>query len=136
MKLPTVDELKELRKGLRKQKLPKIFDGMWGSEPGVGGVKFTISDDDYNVEWVSVENEVLSSVKNVSWKSLCGDPALELQRLEIGLIFAELLEMQAQRVMDAIGGPIESLRESEPYRTAAKKWRHWAIVKAGHMIGL
>ena len=136
MKLPTKEELVKLRKGLRKQKIPQVFDGMWGSEPGIGGVKFTLSGDDYQVEWVSFNDGLISEVRHVSWKSLCIDPALELQRLEIGLIFSELLQIHAQKVMDAIGGPIESIRESEPYRTAAKKWRHWAIVKAGHMNGI
>ena len=36
MKIPTQEELKALRKGLRKRKCPLIFDGMWCSEPGIG----------------------------------------------------------------------------------------------------
>jgi hypothetical protein len=31
MQLPAQEELQVLRKGLRKQKPPKVFDGIWGS---------------------------------------------------------------------------------------------------------
>jgi len=47
MQLPAQEELQVLRKGLRKQKLPKVFDGMWGSEPGIGGVKFVADANDF-----------------------------------------------------------------------------------------
>lgn len=36
MNLPTQDELQLLRKGLRKRKLPRVFDGMLCSDPGIG----------------------------------------------------------------------------------------------------
>jgi (p)ppGpp synthase/HD superfamily hydrolase len=28
------------------------------------------------------------------------------------------------------------LEEAEPYRAEAKRWKHWALVPAGHMLGL
>ena len=36
----TLEELLKPRKGLRKRKLLHIINGMWSSEPGIGGVKF------------------------------------------------------------------------------------------------
>lgn len=136
MNLPSTSELSSLRKGLRKQNLPKVFDGMWGSEPGIGGVKFTSAAEDFRVEWVSFHGDVKSDLKEASWRALCTDPVLEYQRLEIGFIFSRLLEIHAQRAMDSIGHPITAFEEAEPFREEAKRWKHWALVPAGHMLGL
>jgi len=126
-----------MRKGLRKQKIPKIFDGMWGSEPGIGGVKFiATSNNNYKVEWVSFTNGNKSEVKAASWLSLCTESSFELQRLEIGLIFSEILDLQAKKIMDSIGHPMLAIKESEPYRKDAQRWKHWALVKPKHMLGL
>lgn len=136
MKLPTDEELQALRKGLRKRKLPQIFDGMWLSEPGIGGIKLTASGSDYLVEWVSFENEIKSELKNAMWSHLCTSPELEKQRLEIGFVVSAALEAQADKAFDAIGHPMTAFEETKPYRDAAKEWRHWALVKPGHMLGL
>ncbi len=66
MSMPNSAELSALRKGLRKQKLPKVFDGMWGSEPGIGGVKFTSAAEDFRVEWVSFDGDGKSDLKEAS----------------------------------------------------------------------
>ena len=71
MKLPTQEELQALRKGLRKRKLPRVFDGMWCSEPGIGGVKLTAVGTDFHVEWVSFDDGVESPLKHAGWNSLC-----------------------------------------------------------------
>jgi hypothetical protein len=136
MKLPTIEELHLRRKGLRKRKLPRVFDGMWCSEPGIGGVKLTAEGPDFQVEWVIFDGEVKSASKRAKLSSLCSDPALELQRLEVGLVVAEILQAQGKKVMDSIGHPMEALNEAKPYRDAADDWKHWATVKTGHMLGL
>ena len=64
MKLPTQEELQALRKGLRKRKLPRVFDGMWCSEPGIGGVKETAAGSDFHVEWVIFEGGVKSALRS------------------------------------------------------------------------
>lgn len=136
MNLPTHDELQALRKGLRKRKLPRVFDGMWCSEPGLGGVKLTAAGSDFHVEWVSFNNGVKSAPKHAVWSSLCSDPGLEMQRFEIGLVVSEILQAQGKKVMDSIGHPIDAFNEAKPYRDAADDWKHWGTVKAGHMLGL
>ena len=73
MKLPTQLELQALRKGLRKRKLPRVFDGMWCSEPGIGGMKVTAIGSDFNIEWVSFDEGVKSAIKHADWSSLCLD---------------------------------------------------------------
>lgn len=136
MNLPTQDELQLLRKGLRKRKLPRVFDGMWCSEPGIGGVKLSAIGSDFHVEWVSFENGVKSAPKHAEWSSLCSDPGREMQRFEVGLVISEILRVQGQKVMDSIGHPIDAFNEAKPYHDAADEWKHWATVKAGHMLGL
>lgn len=136
MNLPTTKELQTLRKDLRKRKLPRVFDGMWCSEPGIGGMKLTASEGDLQVEWVSFEGDVKSALKHAAWSKLCTDRALEMERLEIGYVVSEILLAQAQKVQDSIGHPIAAINETKPYRDAAEEWIHWATVEAGHMLGL
>ena len=136
MNLPTQEELQALRKGLSKRKLPRIFDGMWCSEPGSGGVNVTADGADFQVEWVSFDGGVKSAPKHAEWSRLCSAPSLEMQRLEIGLVVSGILRAQGQKVMDSIGHPIDAFNEAKPYRDAADEWKHWGAVKAGHMTGL
>jgi len=136
MKLTTQEELQSLGEGLRKRKLPRVFDGMWCSELGIGGMKLSGAESDFHVEWVSFDGGVKSELKRAMWSSLCSDPSLETQRLEIGLIVSAIFEAQGQKIMDSIGHPIEAYNASGPYRDAAAEWKHWALVKAGHMLGL
>lgn len=136
MKIPSADDLSLLRKGLRKRKVPNVFDGLWCSEPGIGGMKVTVLNDDYQLEWVTFDGGVKSDLKTALWTALCNDPALEFVRYEIGCLVAEILQIQQKAVMDSIGHPLEAIREAEPYRKASEAWKHWGIVKAGHMLGL
>jgi hypothetical protein len=71
MKLPTQQELQALRKGLRKRKLPRVFDGLGCSEPGIGGMKVTAFGSDFHIEWVSFDEGVKSAIKHADWISLC-----------------------------------------------------------------
>ena len=116
--------------------MPGVFDGMWCSEPGIGGVKLTAAGTDFHVEWVTFDDGVQSQEKRAEWRSLCLDPSLEMQRLEIGLMVSQVLQVQGQKVMDSIGHPIDAYNEAQPYRDAAAEWKHWAIVRAGFMLGL
>lgn len=135
MKRPTKDELQNLRKGLRKRKLPKVFDGLCCNEPGIGGVRVTAIGNDYEIEWVTFVDEVKLEPKTAIWSELCSNESLELDRFEIGLTVYAILQHQANAVVDSIGHPMVALKEAEPYRKAAEVWRHWGIVKAGHMSG-
>ena len=124
MKLPNQEQLLVLRKGLRKRKLPLIFDGMWCSEPGIGGMKVTASGADLLIEWVSFDAGVKSALKHSDWRGLCLESDLEMMRLEIGLVISEIMLAQGQKVMDSIGHPIDAFNEAEPYRDSAKNWKH------------
>lgn len=136
MELPNEEELQTLRKSLKKRNLPRIFDGMWCSEPGIGGVKCTSLGTDFDLEWVSFANGNKSALKHAQWNTLCTDSKLEMQRLEIGFVISSIVQLQGQKVMQSIGHPTEAINEAKPYLEAADNWRHWAIVKANHMHGL
>jgi hypothetical protein len=136
MKLPTSEELQALRKGLRRRKLPRVFDGMCCGEHGIGIAKFRASGSAFSVEWERFDGNQHAAPTHADWESLCSDPRLEMQRLEVGMVISESLEAKGKRVMDSIGHPIAAFNEAKPYFDAADKWRHWAIVKAGHMLGL
>jgi hypothetical protein len=110
MKYPTPSELVALRKGLRKRKTPNVFDGMWCSEPGVGGVKVTRKENDYRIEWVTFDNGIKSSLKIERWSALCTNPELEMQRYEVGCVVAAVLRIQGQQVEDSVGHPLEGPR--------------------------
>jgi hypothetical protein len=134
MNYPTASELVVLRAGLRKRKPPNIFNGMWCSEPGIGGMKATAQGTDFVIEWVIFKDGVKSPLKQCLWSELCHLQTLELDRLAIGYMVAAVMESQGQRVQDSIGHPITAIEEAAPYRDAAASWRHWGTVKAGHML--
>lgn len=131
---PTPSELPKLRKGLRKRNIPYVFNGMWASEPGLGGFRFCAEGDDFQVEWVSVTDGVNSESKFASFAQLCTDSSSELKRLELGWVIAGLCDRDAQNVMDSIGHPMDAWNAAAPQRKAADSWRHWALVPAGHFI--
>lgn len=130
---PTAEELTGLRKGLRKRLIPRVFDGMWSSQPGIGGVIFHRDGKTYRVEWVVGASEKDQPRKKAMFDDLCIRPEMELERLEIGYLLAELCEDHAAKVIESIGGPIEAMGEAAPIFKTADDWRHWGLVPAGHM---
>ena len=126
--VPTIDQLSALRKGLRKRKAPVVRAGMRGSFESLGSFSVTKAADSFLVEW-----EIKGGTsKSLSFKDLCTDPGLELDRLELGWLIAAMFDFEAQRIMDSI----EAFNAASEPRKAADDWRHWAKVKAGQMSGL
>lgn len=130
--VPTIDQLLALRKGLRKRKTPVVRPGMRGSFESLGSFSVTKETDAFLIEW-QIKG---GTSKSSSFKDLCTDPGLELDRLELGWLIAAMFDFEAQRIMDSIGHPMEALKAASEPRQAADDWRHWAKVKAGHMSGL
>ncbi|SMC82990.1 hypothetical protein [Polynucleobacter kasalickyi] len=129
---PTIDQLPDLRKGLRKRKVPIIRLGMRGSFDSLGSFSVSKATDAFLIEW-QIKN---CTSKSSNFKDLCTDPRLELNRLELGWLIAAMFDFEAQRIIDSIGHPIEGFNAASQPRKAAEDWRHWAKVKAGHMYGL
>jgi hypothetical protein len=130
--VPTIDQLSSLRKGLRKRKIPVVRSGMRGSFESLGSFSVTKAVDAFLIEW-QIKG---GASKSSSFKDLCTDAGLELDRLELGWLIAAMFDFEAQRIMDSIGHPIEAFNAASEPRKAADDWRHWAKVKAGQMSGL
>jgi hypothetical protein len=130
---PTAEELPGLRKGLRKRAVPHVFDGMWSSQPGIGGVIFNRDGSTYRVEWVAGASEKVQPRKKAMFDELCKRPEMELERLEIGYLLHDLCAHQASEVMNSMGGPNEAMSATAPIWKAADDWKHWGLVPAGHM---
>ena len=131
-KFPEKDELPALRKGLRRRKLPAIRSGMGGSCAFLGSFSITGKEDSFICEWTKTGGQK----KSANFKDLCTRPDMELDRLELGWLMAELYDLQAQRIMSQVGHPLEAFRVASAPLKAEDDWRHWAIVKPGHMNGL
>ena len=121
---PTADELPLLRKGLRKKKLPMVFDDECGSWDGVRTYAFGQASEGITVEWNLPE----STQKKASFRALCKDATLELDRLELGWLIAGIIMEAAQEIMDSIGGPKEAVKAVSRHWAQASLWRHWAVV--------
>ena len=130
---PTPAELPGLRKGLKKRALPKAFDGLWASQPGIGGFVFEQDGDDLRAEWVAGASEKEQPRKKEMFLELCHSPDKEQERLELGWLIADLFTHHAQEVLHSIPGPNEAMREASPFWKMADNWKHWALVPAGHM---
>jgi hypothetical protein len=112
-----------------KSSVPNIFDGMSGGLPELGGFAFNQKGGDFEVEWQHRGKE-----KQVAlFSELCRLDAKQMDRRDAGLLIAEILAHEAQRIMDSIGGPTESWNYSEPIRKMADGWRGWAMAPAGPM---
>lgn len=129
---PEGGDLPALRKGLRRRKLPLIKSGMGGRCGFLGSFLITQKADGFYCEWQKKGGRE----KSASFMDLCTKPELELDRLELGWLMAELYALDAEQMMSHVGHPLEAFRVASAPLKAEEDWRHWAIVKPGHMNGL
>jgi hypothetical protein len=142
--LPTLDQLKLIRKGLRKKKIPDIsLLPIEFEYKGVGRFKKNLISSDYSIEWATEGNETKIS----SFKHLCQDGEHELDRLEFGWMIADFARLDGiyhLRKMRPISySDFHQNQFNKQYASMQKHfhdientWRHWSIVLAGHMLQL
>ena len=111
---PGEEALKVMRKKARKRMIPNIKVGSSGCLPGVGEFRIVENGGVVCLEWQMVDSEP----KRLAFDALSRDPDM----------------VEGRRIRDAIPGPNEAMRESNPYFDAEERWRHWAQVAAGHMV--
>ena len=134
--VPTPQQLTEMRKGLRKQKVPSIHDGWSGGHPKIGRFSITREREQFVVEWVMDGSEP----KSCTFEALCSNLEHELDRLEFGWMIANMAQLdKIHNTLDVdLPHPLEQAREKERvwnyFEKIEKRWRHWAVVPAGHMI--
>ena len=129
----TPQALQELRKGLRKRKPPKIYDGLRGCAGDQEHFAVRKADGELWIDWGLKQGDGLRSRR---FHDLCLLPELELERYELGTLVAGILHGMVQEVLHTIPDPNMAMEEAAPYQRLESAWRHWATVPAGHMSGV
>ena len=140
--LPTLDQLKLIRKGLRKKKIPDLsmLPNKFKYE-GVGKFTKKLIDSDYLIEWQTDG----SAIKKSSFNQLCVDSEKELDRLEFGWMIADFARLDGithLRKIHRISNSDfhqdlfnkEYALQQKHFQTIENVWRHWAIVPESHML--
>jgi len=140
--LPTLDQLKLIRKGLRKKKIPDF--SLLPNEfeyDGVGKFVMEIIDTDYFIEWKTDRSEI----KKSSLNHLCVESEKELDRLEFGWMIADFARLDGINHLRKIPRISNSdyhqdlfnkeyASQQKHFQSIENVWRHWAIVPASHML--
>ena len=140
--LPNLDQLKLIRKGLRKKKIPdlSLLPNKFECD-GVGKFAMKIIDSDYSIEWKTDGSEI----KNSSLIHLCVDSAKELDRLAFGWMIADFARLDGINHLSKIHRISNSdfhqdlfnkeyALQQKHFQGIENVWRHWAIVPASHML--
>ena len=127
---PSSSELIIIRKKLRKRKKPIAQPGMKGSLPNESYFEFLEAEGRLTAKW-----KILNSpIKLASFSDLSNLESLELDRLELGWLIADVIDDYAQQMLHSIPGPNEAMKEFSFYKKIADNWRHWSQVVAGHIV--
>ncbi len=131
---PTPEELLQLRKGLRKRKLPKLFAGMHYSVPDKGIFNVYEQEEDLRIEYLIGSTNPKKKRNIALFSELNSSPDLEITRYNIGMLISATYETESNKVFNLYSGPKEAMAACEPILKEADSWAHWAIVKAGHFL--
>ncbi len=135
--MPDQEALKVMRKGLRKRNPPDAHDMYHGGHDHIGGFSFERRQDEILITW----NLVGGPRKQATFDELCFEAERELDRLELGWMIANMALLDMKHRLEAaqnnIAHPIYCMNEMNRirgyYEKIEERWRHWAIVPAGHM---
>lgn len=141
IRLPQEDELVRIRKGLRKRTIPslELLPNEYGYE-GVGRFEKITSSTGVAFRW-TVDG---GNSKCVSFADMCNNPANEFERLEFGWMIANFARLDGARHLSQMRPASYSdyhqnefnrryAEERRHYLQIENEWRHWAVVKSGHM---
>ena len=121
--LPSAEELPKLCTKAKRSKPPKLPSGThWGNSK-VGSYTTFDSPDGIIVTW----NTVDGPERSFSFEALELDPTYELYRLELGWMIANMLRVEAVRMLNTIPGPNEAMAEANRYYREEERWRCWAL---------
>lgn len=139
---PGKEELKLIRKGLRK-KLTPDFD-LLPSEfeyEGVGKFSKNSTESDVSIVWEAANGKT----KNHLLSELCLNVEQEQNRLEFGWMIANFAKLDSYSYLSQMRPTsYEDHHQNQFNKQYAKQekhflkiendWRHWAVVPAGHML--
>lgn len=140
--LPNKEELKLLRKGLRKKEVPNIELLPPNFEyEGVGKFAKESIDSDVSLVWETANG----TANNHLLSELCMSAEHELKRLEFGWMIANFAKLDSTSYLSQMR-PISYEdrhqnqfnkhyeKQEKHFQKIENDWRHWAIVPAGHML--
>ena len=140
--LPNKEELKLIRKGLRKKEVPNIelLPSNFEYE-GVGKFAKESIDSDVSLVWKTANG----TANNHLLSELCMSAEHELKRLEFGWMIANFAKLDSTSYLSQMR-PIsyedrhqnqfnkQYEKQEKHFQKIENDWRHWAIVPAGHML--
>lgn len=140
--LPNKEELKLIRKGLRKKEVPNIELLPPNFEyEGVGKFAKESIDSDVSLVWKTANG----TANNHLLSELCMSAEHELKRLEFGWMIANFAKLDSTSYLSQMR-PIsyedrhqnqfnkQYEKQEKHFQKIENDWRHWAIVPAGHML--
>lgn len=140
--LPNKEELKLIRKGLRKKEVPNIELLPPNFEyEGVGKFAKESIDSDVSLVWETANG----TANNHLLSELCMSAENELKRLEFGWMIANFAKLDSTSYLSQMR-PIsyedrhqnqfnkQYEKQEKNFQKIENDWRHWAIVPAGHML--
>ena len=139
--LPNMEELKLIRKGLRKKEVPNIelLPSNFEYE-GVGKFSKESIESDVSLFWETANG----TTNNHLLSELFMSEEHELKRLEIGWMIANFARLDGVNYLRKMR-PIsysdfhqilfnkQYSKEQKHFQKIENEWRHWSIVPAGHM---
>jgi hypothetical protein len=139
--MPSLNELANIRKGLRRKAVPN-FDALPDEYEcaGLGAFKKTKLQGEIAFEWQLPGSES----RGFTFDELCRDSQREIDRLEFGWMIASFAALDGNRYLSRLR-PItmqdrhqdlywrEHKKQAKHYLAIVTEWRHWAVVSAGHM---
>jgi len=130
---PAFEEVLNLRKGLRKRKVPSLdlLDDH-GRFPGVGSYNLVETERSVLVSWSREGAGGMTS--EALFDDMCVDPNFEGERLDFGWLMYEIAHFQAQTARSRYGDGIEVSHYIGRLHGYANNWEHWALIPAGHML--
>ncbi len=131
---PTHQDLLEIRRGLRKRKLPEISEQMFGEAPGIGSFQVKSENSILSIEWHLDGVATPKGKREYTFQDLSFSPDLEIERYELGMLMSSIYSEHGREIRRSIPGHYEAMKESNPYFSEAEKWEHWAKVAPGFFL--
>ena len=140
--LPNKEELKSIRKDLRKKEVPNIELLPLNFEyEGIGKFSKQSIDSDVSLVWKTANG----TPNNHLLSELCMSAEHEIKRLEFGWMIANFARLDGRNHLNTMR-PIsysdfhqnlfwkQYSERQKHFQNIENIWRHWAIVPAGHMV--
>lgn len=122
--LPSAAQLPELRAKAKRLKPPQLSAGSSWSNSIVGSFSTSSSSDGVVVTWQTIDGPKRSAL----FATLGDNHSLEVERLELGWMIANMARLEALRMLEIIPGPNEAMAEANHFYREEERWRCWALL--------